>query len=73
LPAKNGYCEPQKGTKGRFICHLYTKMFKNLSFMIQNNAFLVVSADTKTCGSPLSATSVAIIIIPNLAGMFNEK
>jgi hypothetical protein len=34
-------------------------MFKNLAFMIQNNAFLRVSADTKTwailpdsCGSP---------------------
>ena len=32
-----------------------------------------VSADTKTCGSPLSATSVAIVIIPNLVGMFNEN
>jgi hypothetical protein len=32
-----------------------------------------VSADTKTCGSPLSATSVAIVIIPNMHGMFNEN
>jgi hypothetical protein len=48
-------------------------MFKTLAFMMQNNAFLRVSADTKTCGSPLSATSVAIVIIPNSAGMFNAN
>ena len=29
------------------------KMFKTLAFMMQNNASLRVSADTKTCGSPL--------------------
>jgi len=40
-----------------------------------------VSADTKTCGAPLSVISpqlgrgklLAIVIIPNWAGMFNEK
>jgi hypothetical protein len=63
-------------------------MFQKLAFMMQNNTFLYVSADTKTCpapncgislfgaglcGSPLSATSVAIVIIPNYAGMFNEN
>jgi hypothetical protein len=26
-----------------------------------------------TCGAPLSATSVAIVIIPNSDGMFNEN
>jgi len=49
--------------------------------MIQNNAFLLVSADTKACGSPLSATSpqlgrgklLAIVIIPNLGELFNEN
>jgi hypothetical protein len=27
----------------------------------------------ETCGTPLSAISMAIVIIPNLAGMFNEN
>ena len=48
-----------------FICHLYPKMFKNSAFIDKYCFF--VSADTKTCGSPLSATSVAIVIIPNRA------
>ena len=47
-------------------------MFKNLSFFGKYWLFRV-SADTQACGAPLSATSVAIVIIPNLAGMFNEK
>ena len=56
----------------RFICHLCSKNVQSLSFLIQNNAFLLVSADTKACGALLSATSVAIVIIPNLGGLFNE-
>ena len=49
-------------------------MFKTLAIR-QKMGYLRVSADTKaraTC-PPSSATSVAIVIITNLAGMFNEK
>jgi hypothetical protein len=56
-------------------------MFKNLAFMIQNNAFLRVSADTKTWAACptravlryISAISMAFVIIPNWPGMFNEN
>jgi hypothetical protein len=36
------------GDKTVIVGHFYTKMFNNLAFMMQNNAFLCVSADTKT-------------------------
>jgi hypothetical protein len=36
------------GDKTVIVGHFYTKMFKNLAFMMLNNAFLGVSADTKT-------------------------
>jgi hypothetical protein len=46
-------------------------MLKIPAFQPEDRFFLGDLPDS--CGSPLSATSVAIVIIPNLTGMFNEK
>jgi hypothetical protein len=39
-------------------------MFKKLAVMMQNNAFLCVSADTKTCGSPLKLSPTGGLRLP---------
>jgi hypothetical protein len=46
-------------------------MFKMLAIQPENGFFVGDLPDS--CGAPLSATSVTIVIIPNPAGMFNEN
>jgi hypothetical protein len=39
-------------------------MFEKLAFMMQNNAFLRVSTDTTTCGSPLKLSPTGGLRLP---------
>ena len=49
-------------------------MFKTLAFMMQNNAFLrALRGFSWAAGPPSSAISMAVSIIADMAGMFNEK
>ncbi len=46
-------------------------MFKTLAFQPENGFFVGDLPDS--CGAPLSAISMAIVIIPNSARMFNKN
>jgi len=55
-------------------------MFKTLAIQPENGFFACPAPNygislfgAGLCGSPLSAISMAIVIIPNYAGMFNEN